>query len=57
MNAISQTRGHPHNHNKTNRRCTIKGCSKLAKDFFEGEYLCRIHAPSRLGYKLNSKRR
>lgn len=43
-------KGHAHSGriNHINRRCCK--CRKLAKDFVNGEYLCRIHSPQRLGY-------
>lgn len=34
-------------HNKSNRRCSIEKCNKLAKDKIDEEYLCRIHSPMR----------
>ena len=35
------------------RRC--KYCKKLAKDFIDGEYLCRLHSPVRLGFQRLEK--
>ena len=32
------------------RRCSRSKCKKVAKDLIDGEYLCRIHSPMRLGY-------
>jgi len=41
-----------------NRRCSK--CKKLAKDFLDGEYLCRVHSPIRDGFieeEKNEKRK
>ena len=32
-----------------NRRCSK--CKKLAKDKIDGVYLCRLHSPTRAGFK------
>jgi len=36
-----------------NRRCSK--CKKLAKDFLDGEYLCRVHSPIRDGFIKEDK--
>lgn len=35
------------------RRCFK--CKKIAKDFIDGEYLCRIHSPIREGFEKAMK--
>lgn len=41
-------KNHPKkSHNKFNKRCQEEGCNKLAKDYINGEYRCRIHSPMR----------
>lgn len=40
-----------HSHRiKIKRRCQFGKCCKLAKDFYQGKYLCRIHSPLRKGF-------
>lgn len=34
---------------KDGRRCSK--CRKLAKDLIDGEYFCRLHSPTREGFK------
>lgn len=49
------------NHRGT-RACQIDGrrcckCRKIAKDKIDGEYLCRIHSPMRLGFQTSKRER